>query len=529
MVGHRQINFQGVSAQVEGLLWEYTEAPIRIGRDDSMTIRLPDVSVSPQHAEILAGEQGWMIRDLGSGYGTFVNGVRLAQGLRRLRQNDLLQFGKVILRVTALVEEVVVPLLTKGDQNRLKMTGSFVTIQVAAQRTWEQGLETLAQHDDERLQKGKHFLTLLRAGYHLARLDSLEEMLQSVLDDILAVFNAQRGTFVLRDPTTGQLRVRAFSCTLHGLARGRSFSQTLAHRCLSQGQSLLCQDSSADSSLRASQSVLHGEMTSIICALVRSPRKRLGILHLDRGLGQGQFCKEDFHLADAIAATLAVGIESALLLESQRGQFLEEVAHVVYRAAELRDPFTGGHCRRVTEYSAMLAAALKLSPEDRRLLQIGAQLHDIGKMGIDDVILRKSGKLSSEELETMKAHPVKGAAMMDAVANLAPVVPIIRQHHERWDGRGYPDGLAGNDIHPLARIIGVTDAFDAMTAGAPYGSTLTADEAFAELQAEAGTQFDPTYVEAFLALRPQIEARLNEGLDRPEETVPMHRVQGQPA
>ena len=135
---------------------------------------------------------------------------------------------------------------------------------------------------------------------------------------------------------------------------------------------------------------------------------------------------------------------------------------------ELRDEYTGGHTQRVTLYATMLAEKLELSDEEIELIKIGTPLHDVGKVGISDEILRAPRRLTDEEFTKMKAHTTLGAEYLSAVPEFRPILPIVRSHHERWDGKGYPDGLAGSDIPLLARIVAVADAFDAMTSNRPY-------------------------------------------------------------
>jgi HD-GYP domain-containing protein (c-di-GMP phosphodiesterase class II) len=142
---------------------------------------------------------------------------------------------------------------------------------------------------------------------------------------------------------------------------------------------------------------------------------------------------------------------------------------------------------------------------DRYHLQIGTPLHDIGKIGISDAILRKPSHLTPDEVEYMKTHTTKGAAMIELIPHLAPVLPIVRNHHERWDGQGYPDGLAGSAIPYLARIVAVADAFDAMTTDRPYRPSMPTDQAFKQIHDGAGRQFDPVCARAFLKIRPRIE------------------------
>jgi HD-GYP domain-containing protein (c-di-GMP phosphodiesterase class II) len=172
----------------------------------------------------------------------------------------------------------------------------------------------------------------------------------------------------------------------------------------------------------------------------------------------------------------------------------------------LRDPHTGKHNRRVEAYALLLAEKLKLSLEERNVLKIGAGLHDLGKVVIADAVLNKPGKLSPAERELMMQATLKGVSLAETFPDLGPVLPIIRSHQERWDGSGHPDGLSGENIPLLARIVGIANAFDAMTTDQPYRQALSFDQAFAEIRSGAGSQFDPFLVEAFFQLRPYFDA-----------------------
>jgi putative nucleotidyltransferase with HDIG domain len=175
----------------------------------------------------------------------------------------------------------------------------------------------------------------------------------------------------------------------------------------------------------------------------------------------------------------------------------------------MRDEYTGGHTLRVSTYSILLAQELNLSPQDIDLIRIGTPLHDIGKIGIDDAILRKPDRLTPEEFEVMKSHTVKGSDIVSTVPDLRPILPIVRSHHERWDGKGYPDGLAGEAISPLARVVALADAFDAMTSDRPYRKGMAPAIAFAEIEKQVGRQFDPTFAAAFLSIQPTILKEMN--------------------
>jgi putative nucleotidyltransferase with HDIG domain len=180
---------------------------------------------------------------------------------------------------------------------------------------------------------------------------------------------------------------------------------------------------------------------------------------------------------------------------------------VLAQAVELRDDYTGNHTQRVTRYAMLLGEKLELPEDQLELIKIGGPLHDIGKIGIDDAILRKPGRLTGEEYEVMKTHTTKGAEILSSVPEMAPIIPIVRSHHERWDGTGYPDNLAGEDIPLLARIVAVADAFDAMTSNRPYHENKKGKSpawAFGEVERQLGKQFDPVAGAAFISIREEI-------------------------
>jgi putative nucleotidyltransferase with HDIG domain len=169
-------------------------------------------------------------------------------------------------------------------------------------------------------------------------------------------------------------------------------------------------------------------------------------------------------------------------------------------ALDVRDTETEGHARRVVRYMELIAAVLGVPADQHPTLRRGALLHDIGKIGVPDHILRKPGALTDHEWTTMKTHPDLGAKIIANIPFLEEVAVIIRAHHERWDGNGYPEGLAGENIPLGARIFAVADSFDAMTSDRPYRRGRQLDAALAEIERCSGTQFDPAVVVAFLAV-----------------------------
>jgi putative nucleotidyltransferase with HDIG domain len=499
----QSIRLRGMNGALKGRVWESAEL-LRIGRLDALEIVLDDNSVSRYHAEVRATARGWRVRDLGSTNGTRLNGVRLDNGQWPLRVRDLLQFGEVA---------VVVEALQDGEADLgSDMPGESMRVAGTARASWDEALQGLAFDSNRCPRAGEQLLALLRAGHHLVHIDKEEDLLQSVLQDSVAVLDAQRGAIVLCEGPENKLKIRALvsgrnepRATLSGRSDpGRfQFSQSLASRCVSRGESILCHRVEEDPELAMAKSIAEGTMASVLCVLLRTPRKTLGVLHLDRSPWQKPFTMDDLHLADALAANVSAGIECAQLLRKQRDLFLDTIT-ILAQAVELRDEYTGGHTYRVSSYSVLLAEHLEMPPADIDLIRIGTPLHDIGKIGIDDAILRKPDRLTPDEFEAMKLHTVKGAEIVATVPDLKPIIPIVRSHHERWDGRGYPDGLLGEDISHLARVVALADAFDAMTSDRPYRQGMAPAVAFAEIEKQAGKQFDPTFAAGFLAIRDSI-------------------------
>lgn len=181
-----------------------------------------------------------------------------------------------------------------------------------------------------------------------------------------------------------------------------------------------------------------------------------------------------------------------------RSMFTDVVSSLT-TAIEAKDQYTSGHSSRVTQLSEWLAGRLDLSREMKQNIVTAAQLHDIGKLGIVDRILNKPGKLTDEEYDLVKQHPLTSVRILEPIIH-QPTLGFVRNHHERWDGRGYPDGLAGDQVPIGGRIIAVADAFDAMTSTRAYRPSMGWDKAIAEIERCSGTQFDPDLAAAFLPI-----------------------------
>ena len=181
------------------------------------------------------------------------------------------------------------------------------------------------------------------------------------------------------------------------------------------------------------------------------------------------------------------------------------VARALLQALRERDPYTYGHCRRVARNAALLAQSAGLNPMEAQIVEYASMFHDLGKMGIPDSILLKPGRLTEQEEAIMRLHPVKSAEILQPLSHIQffrSTLPGVRAHHERIDGRGYPDGLQGDNIPLIARIILIADTFDAMTTTRPYRKGMADEIAYKELRTFAGRQFDKHLVDIFVKAHP---------------------------
>jgi len=236
---------------------------------------------------------------------------------------------------------------------------------------------------------------------------------------------------------------------------------------------------------------------NIICVPVRVKEKTVGVLEAINKKGKGRFNQEDLSLLTSLADQVAIALDNSRLYQELEEMFFQ-TAESLADAIEKRDSHTGGHTQRVTLYSQAIAKYLQLTPSERKWVKITSVLHDIGKIGIEDDILKKPKPLSPEEFHIIKRHSNMGAEIIEHIRQLKEIIPGVKYHHEQVDGKGYPDGLRGEDIPILAKIVAVSDTYDAMTTDRPYRKAMDKKMAIDELERCSGTQLDKEVVEAFI-------------------------------
>jgi putative nucleotidyltransferase with HDIG domain len=459
-----------------------------IGRSTQADIIIEDPSLSRMHARVtfdLGGEP--RIEDLGSTNGVFVNGSQLKSAV--LRANDIIAFGFVEYTVVVRESAVAPP---------------------AAPTPVDQAIMRVSVPDERELPTDKVVLeALLATSRELMGFSDLPALLERVLDRLHAILKPDRAAILLVDRATGALTPRAVRPRGAYTSVSQFASSTVIREALASPDALIISDPMSNPRLQHAPSVVQAYVRSAVCVPLIGRSGPIGALYADRVGSAEDFTPELAQYAGAFASYAAMALETAQLYEDRERHF-RATLEAFAKAIDARDPYTAGHSERVTRYALAMARTRGLADEDRELVRRGAMLHDIGKVGVPDAILRKAGPLTADERAAIEAHTTTGFRMLQAVPFLVESLPLIRSHHERWDGCGYPDKLAGTRIHPHARLLAVADAYDAMTSARPYRGALPREEAARRIRAEAGKQFDPAAVETFELVETEFDA-LREG------------------
>lgn len=241
------------------------------------------------------------------------------------------------------------------------------------------------------------------------------------------------------------------------------------------------------------------DIQSYIVFPLKTPSATLGVLHLLRRNGREPFSNLDLEIINVLSSQASISIENVRLYHNIRDNYLKTIRAFAL-AVEAKDEYTHGHSENVMKYTMILAKNLGLPDNELELVKYAGLLHDIGKIGVSELILNKAGRLTTQEFEEIKKHPELGARIIADVPFLKSLVPLVLYHHEFYCGGGYPSGISGSDIPFGARILSVADAYEAMTSNRPYRKALLPEVASSILEKERGRQFDPIIIDAFLEI-----------------------------
>jgi HD-GYP domain-containing protein (c-di-GMP phosphodiesterase class II) len=323
----------------------------------------------------------------------------------------------------------------------------------------------------------------------------LNEVLQKVVDGASKASSAQIGCLALEE--SGKLYLKG------GFGTDRTTAEKLAlglggdicREVMTSGEPYMAEAMEQDT---LTESPLNPR--AVLCVPITLRGKPTGVLFLANYQVGHAFTPDHRSLVNELAAQAAVAIDNARLFKDREEVTLSAL-EALANAVDARDPYTAGHSQRVTQYALMIARQMKYSPGDQepwRRLDRGGRLHDIGKIGTPDAILQKAGKLTDDEFAKMKEHPVEGFNILSGLKMLTDELVIVRSHHERYDGKGYPDRKKGSELPMFAWIVSAADAIDAMTSDRPYRKASSMEMAVEQVRSGAGTHFHPDVAEAVL-------------------------------
>ena len=471
-------------------------------------MQLDDEAVSRRHCTLHGREDVCVVADLQSANGTFLNDRRISTA--ELTTGDKLRVGSTVIEFVGASAQDALPSapstatfsVTSGESGRTLIRksvdpGKLEFLTAAFKRKDDRPIVESVQ---------RYVTTLHKVSDLLSRATSVEALFDSIVSAILEVTGCDRTAILMRaqgeeQKPDGVLNVMAVRTRSGATGVGTMvLSSTVVRDVLEHGISTFTHDALADERYGAGESVVRQRIRSVMCAPMRTTDAILGVLYVD-SQSANQFNETELELLAAIGNQAGIALHRARLVSDMERLFLD-VMKAIAAIIDAKDGYTHRHSERVAGFAVKLARQLGLSTELGAVVELSALLHDVGKIGVSDAILNKPGKLTAEEFAEMRRHPVHGAAILANIQNdkVTQLLPGVKYHHEKWDGTGYPEGLRGQDIPLLGRILAVADVLDALSSNRSYRTAMTLDEVVEFVDKQAGTAFDPVVVKALKTL-----------------------------
>ena len=454
--------------------------------------------MSKRHCSIIESDGTHTIQDHSSTNGTFVNG-RLVQRAT-LSPSDKIILGGTILHFCehapeSLAHQKSVTVVEDAPADQATYEVSVEDIKAG----YSGFITTEGRRVDSR-HLMRNLLTIYDVGQTILSSSDTSELLRKILNGIFGVVQADRGYVVLMDEDTGQLKPVASKFREGETSEDTadlSICRSVVRKVLDEEKGILSADALADERFKTSDSIVIQRVRSLLCVPLKGRQRVLGMIYVDSHSDADVFTVDDLRMLTAIGMQAGITLENMTLFEEKRDLIIGSLRSLV-ALLELRDPYTSGHAERVSAYALAMCDDLGVDPEAQNDLELAGLLHDIGKVVVPDAIINKPGRLTPAEREIVNAHPVQGAAILANIKGIETIAEAVRHHHERYDGNGHPDGVGGDGIPLSARLLAVADAFDAMYSERPYRDALPLEKVLSRLKEEAGGQFDPAVVRAFI-------------------------------
>jgi len=326
----------------------------------------------------------------------------------------------------------------------------------------------------------------------------VEQVLKTIVHKVRNVLKSEICSILLLDKESGELSIKC-ACGLEqeSIETTRiKVGEEISGWVLQNKEGILVEDIEKDPRFARRNKEKYYTHSFISMPLIVKD-EAMGVININNKSSREVFTEEDLRFVKGLTLEAAIAIENAGLYSSLESAYMRTVMALT-SAIDAKDHYTKDHSENVTRYGVAMAREMGLSEDKISDLEKACQLHDLGKIGIHDHILTKPGKLTDEEWEEIKMHTIKGAMILKPLIFLSGVIKLVEQHHERYDGKGYPYGLKGENILLGARIMAVADSFDAMITERPYRKAFSKEEAVEELKRNKGKQFDPEIVDLFL-------------------------------
>jgi HD-GYP domain-containing protein (c-di-GMP phosphodiesterase class II) len=462
--------------------------PASIGRDPANDIVIKDEEISRNHLRIKQRGRIYVVEDLESRNGTYINGDRVLNSI--LKNGDRLLIGSTELTFVTqnsqiqLANEIVQFNMVVADE--LGIDGP-ITVGDAKPEPEFAPLRINIQNLAHQITADSSAVkTLFDLHSNMLVIDQLEEACSSFLKSMMKLmpYINRAALFVWSDSTRRLIPMAARHRQKRQkfLLSQRAFEDVLARK-----QSVILQAKNPNVTQ-------HGR-TRMVLPMMQDSRV-LCLLHMEVDDPSVQLPNRELELALLFIQRCTPTFES-MMLRREMDSWMLGMVDTIISTIEANDTYTRGHSERVSKYSMAVADELKLNRETKRLLMISSLMHDVGKIGIPDNILKKAALLTAEEYEEMKLHPSIGADIVSHVPDAHRFISGVKHHHEKWDGTGYPDGLVGEEIPFFARIVAIADVFDAMVSGRSYSGFIDQSDAVTRLSDEKDI-FDPEVVRAFV-------------------------------
>jgi HD-GYP domain-containing protein (c-di-GMP phosphodiesterase class II) len=526
-------------------LLEGEAGPLTIGRAPENDIQVISPYVSRRHAQLWPHEDGLLYEDLDSTSGSYIAGARIDKAILGVGQG--LRLGSpdgLPLRIEDPRLDRVVP----GNLSRTEIL-RVADIQESVYFTGEgpaRAASRRQKREDDKIEARLRALIGLTA--QLLEVSDRHQMADVLLGRVFDLLPVDRGMVLLDGPDGLEPIVWGVQGERAGVSRPALIGpldldgdgvpdteepferpdlpfvpiSTVTNRVFDEGVGLLSLDASSDERLEGSKSVVLQAVRSIMCAPIASAKTVYGVVYVDT---YRSLRKEDEDALDwLVAVTRQAGMvmDNLMLVEEQR-TMLESTIRALAASIDARDGLTAGHSARVAHYSVGTAEALGLSEEERYTLYYAALLHDYGKIGVDDAVLKKPGSLTPEEYEHIKLHPrftFDILSKIDFPPDMKDLALMAASHHERMDGEGYPWGLTGDQIPLAGRIMAIADVYDSLTRKRHYREPMAMEEVLAHLEEGRGDRFDPEVLDAFFRYhRSKLASRERKRLDKKQRAL----------